>query len=276
MSKRTVLSTQEVSGFRRVVYNHFKQHGRALPWRETRDPYKIMISEVMLQQTQVMRVIKKYTKFIEKFPDIQTLVAAPLQDVLNIWQGLGYNRRALSLKQLAGRVLRDYRGTIPSDPKTLQTLPGIGNATAHAICVFAHNQPVIFIETNIRTVYIHHFFPKRRNVSDREINPLVEATLDVKHPRKWYSALMDYGGSLKKEYLNPGRRSAHHQIQTPFKGSNRQIRGAVIQLLVERGQCSQQEMIEILQFDTHRVQRNITQLEREGFLTKRGQHLSIA
>jgi A/G-specific adenine glycosylase len=270
-----VLSTQDVSGFRRVVYKHFKQHGRALPWRETRDPYKIMISEVMLQQTQVMRVIKKYTKFIEKFPDIQILVTAPLQDVLNMWQGLGYNRRALSLKQVAERVVTDYGGTIPSDPKTLQTLPGIGNATAHAICVFAHNQPVIFIETNIRTVYIHHFFPKWRKVSDREIHPLVEETLDVKHPRKWYSALMDYGGALKKEYLNPGRRSAHHQIQAPFKGSNRQIRGAIIQLLVERKQCSQQELIEVLPFDTHRVERNITQLEREGFLITRRKCLTI-
>jgi A/G-specific adenine glycosylase len=276
MHERIVLSAREMGGFRRVVYGHFKKHGRALPWRETRDPFNIMVSEVMLQQTQVIRVIKKYAMFIEKFPDIQTLAIAPLRDVLTIWQGLGYNRRAISLKQAAESVVRDYGGRVPSDPKTLQTLPGIGNATAHAICVFAHNQPMVFIETNIRTVFIHHFFRNRQNVSDREILPLVEETLDVKQPRKWYSALMDYGGALKKEYLNPGRRSAHHQIQVPFKGSNRQIRGAIIQFVVERKQCSQQELIETLPFDSNSVKRNINQLKREGFLIKRSEYLTIA
>jgi A/G-specific adenine glycosylase len=276
MYKRMVLSAQEVGQFRRVVYNHFKKNGRALPWRETSDPFKIMVSEVMLQQTQVIRVIKKYAMFVERFPDIQTLATAPLQDVLSIWQGLGYNRRAISLKQVAERIVSEYGGTIPSDPKILQALPGIGSATAHAICAFAHNQPVVFIETNIRTVYLHHFFPKRRYVNDREIRSLVEETLDRKQPRKWYNALMDYGGALKKEYLNPGRRSAHHQIQTPFKGSNRQIRGAIIQLVVERKQCSQQELIETLPFDSKSVKRNISQLKREGFLITRRHYLTIA
>ena len=271
-----MLHIEQIRAFRQKVYRHYRQHGRDLPWRRTSDPYKILISEIMLQQTQVSRVIEKYEIFIRTFPNIESLVQAPLREILSVWQGLGYNRRALVLKRLADMVVTQFDSKIPANAEDLRKLPGIGEATANAICAFAFNQRVVFAETNIRSVFIHHFFPEGANIKDAEVLPLVSQTLDSRNPRKWYWALMDYGAALKKNMINPGRSSAHYQKQGPFKGSNREIRGRILQTLVKRPRISEDELVEKLPFEEEAVQRNLRQLVREGFLIKQGAHVIVA
>lgn len=223
-----------LADFRRTVLTHYQAHGRNLPWRHTRDPYRILVSETMLQQTQVPRVLVKYEEFLTAFPNIGALAAAPLTTVLRVWQGLGYSRRALSLQKTAAIVTAEHGGALPRSVPALMRLPGVGPATAGAIAAFAYGEAHPFIETNIRAVYLHHFFSAREAVSDREILPLVDATLDRVDPRSWYYALMDYGVMLKRAYPNPSRRSRHHTRQSPFLGSNRQLRAQVLRVLVDR------------------------------------------
>jgi A/G-specific DNA glycosylase len=220
--------------FRRTVLTYYQAHGRDLPWRHTRDPYRILVSETMLQQTQVPRVLVKYEEFLAAFPDIGALAAAPLEAVLRAWQGLGYHRRALSLQKTAAIVATEHDGELPRSVPDLVRLPGVGPATAGAVAAFAYGAAHPFIETNIRAVYLHCFFPDRSDVTDREILPLVEATLDHIDPRSWYYALMDYGVMLKRAFPNPSRRSRHHTRQSLFLGSRRQLRAQVLRVLLDQ------------------------------------------
>lgn len=222
------------TSFRRTVLEFFRAHGRKdLPWRKTEDPYKILISEIMLQQTQVHRVIGKYKEFLEKFPTVKKLAQASLVDVLNVWSGLGYNRRAKYLHDAARAIVQNHAGKIPESYEELRALPGIGDYTAKAVRAFAFNMPETFIETNIRAVFIHHFFPRKKKVEDKELFPIVEAAIGRREPRIWYSALMDYGTHLKHMYPNPSRRSTHHSKQSRFEGSLRQVRGAILKAIAK-------------------------------------------
>jgi len=270
------LTPTRVRGFQSAIYRHYRIHGRTFPWRKTHNPYHILVSEIMLQQTQTERVVQKYEQFINSLPDFDSLAQAPLREVLRLWQGLGYNRRAMALKNIAQMVVTNFQGNLPSSPEALMSLPGIGRATACAICAFAFNEPVVFIETNIRRAFIHHFFQKENDVKDTQILPLVEKTLDTSNPRKWYFALMDYGVMLKKQYQNPNRKSAHYQKQPPFEGSNRQIRGMILRTLTAESPISQQEIAKRLGLDPERVKGNLIQLQREGFIRKRGNRFTIA
>ena len=211
--------------FQGTILRWHRAHGRHhLPWKKTRDPYKIFISECMLQQTQVDRVISYYADFIKKFPTIQHLAISSLTKVLIAWKGLGYNRRAVYMKRAAEIIVRDYRGKIPKDYKALRALPGIGDYAARAIQTFAWNMPNVFIETNIRRAFLHKFFPRARNVSDASLLPLIEIMVPKKSIREWYWALMDYGALAMKSINNPNRRSAHYARQTRFEGSRRHAR----------------------------------------------------
>jgi A/G-specific adenine glycosylase len=228
----------KVESFQQVVWDYYRHAGRHdLPWRQPEpggqfDPYKIAVSEIMLQQTQVSRVVPKFETFTSLFPDVQTLAKAPLSSVLLAWSGLGYNRRAKFLWQAAVQVADEYNGQFPKNKEELVTLPGIGANTAGAILVYAFNRPEVFIETNIRTVFIHHFFKDRAGaIPDKELFGLVERTLPKQDPRLWYWALMDYGTYLKQTIGNVTRRSAHYSKQSRFEGSKRQIRGQVLRLL---------------------------------------------
>jgi A/G-specific adenine glycosylase len=228
------ITASEIRKFRTSVYTYLSRFKRTLPWRTDYDPYAIFISEVMLQQTQVDRVCTKFPSFIAAFPEFGSLARAPLSRIYAHWQGLGYNRRALHCKQAAQIVMRDHKGILPDSPEALERLPGIGKATAASICAFAFNKPVVFLETNIRTALIHHFFCDRSAVSDVELLPIAQAALDKKNPRRWHSALMDYGSMLKKQYGNASRRSAQYKKQSKFQGSRRQVRGAVLKALMAR------------------------------------------
>lgn len=262
----------EIKAFQALVWDYYKKHGRDLPWRHTTDPYCIFISEVMLQQTQVPRVIIKYKEFTEQFPSFQALANATAGDVLKAWQGLGYNRRGLFLHRAAQIIVRDYNGILPNTPEELVKLPGIGPATARSIPAFAFNTPVVFIETNIRRVFIHHFFPRTKNVSDTKLLPLVEQALPQKRARKWYSALMDYGSILPKTVVNPNRQSAHYVRQSAFEGSTRQIRGNILKLLTSKEQMTLLSMQTEIGVDPAILVKVLSGLETEGLIQKRKQY----
>lgn len=262
--------------FRRIICEYYMQQGRLLPWRMTDDPYRILVSEIMLQQTGVDRVCAKYGPFIDLFPGFESLAAAPLKEVLSAWQGLGYNRRALFLKQAAVRITGELEGRLPRSVDGLVSLPGIGRATACAIAAFAFNTPVVFIETNIRTVFIRFFFGNKARVSDREIMPLVESTLDRDDPRNWYYALMDYGTMLKKQGEKGHRRSTGYKKQSRFSGSNREIRGKILRLLASGITLSETELMAGFDEPGERIGKNLRDLCAEGFLRETGEGYSIA
>ncbi|MGD9035373.1 MAG: hypothetical protein PVF10_02365, partial [Syntrophobacterales bacterium] len=270
------LKPNEVEEFRQIMYQYYAEHRREMPWRVSRNPYHIIVSEIMLQQTQVERVLAKYEEFTSRFPDFHSVSIAPLQEILGVWQGLGYNRRAIALQKICRLVVTEHGGVLPNSVETLQTFPGIGPATAGAICAFAFNKPTVFIETNIRRVFIHFFFPNKNDVKDTEILPLVEETLDTRSPRRWYHALMDYGAMLKKGEHNPNRRSAHYNKQAPFQGSNREIRGLILKTLLEKPDLTEGELIRSVDKSPERVRPIITQLTREGFLVRAGSRLKIS
>jgi A/G-specific adenine glycosylase len=255
--------------FQGIIYRHFRDNQRPLPWRSTTDPYRIMVSEVMLQQTQVERVLPKYTAFIARFPTVTALAEAPLSDVLALWQGLGYNRRGMMLKRAAEEIVARHGGEVPSTPADLARLSGIGKYTAGAIAAFAFGSPAPFVETNIRSVFIHFFFGDRTDVSDREILPLVERTMDRDNIHDWYNALMDYGAMLKKSIPNPSRRSRQHIRQTPFRGSNREIRGMILKLLLELPGLPAEEIVLRTGKGAERVLEMLRALEREGLVRVR-------
>ena len=244
----------KIKAFQRKVWTYYKKNGRhTLPWRpysrglrtakKNLDPYRILVSEMMLQQTQVDRVIPKYKAFLKKFPTVRSLARAPLAEVLSAWNGLGYNRRALFLKRAAERLVSVYDGQVPKDVSMLETLPGVGPYTARAIETFSYNAPYIFVETNIRSVFISEFFSKAKKVSDKRLLPLIEASLDMKRPRDWYYALMDYGVFVKKTKSNPGRISARYAKQSKFKGSLREMRGAILRQCLAGVQLRQNDIL---------------------------------
>jgi len=262
-------SSPGIPEFRQMVLLHYEQYGRDMIWRNTTDPYRILVSEIMLQQTQVERVTTKFPEFIRAFPDFASLATAPLEKVLTVWQGLGYNRRAIALQKCAIRVMNEYKGILPADVDILATFPGIGRATASSVAAFAFNMPVVFIETNIRRVFIHFFFTDTDTVSDAEILPLVKKAVYRENPRVWYWALMDLGTALKKTIPNPNRRSVHYTKQSPFKGSDRKIRGIILKSLLKHSFLEEAEIIGIVDEDPRRVQRILGALEAEGFITRR-------
>lgn len=264
--------TQKEKKFITEVNAFYTLHGRhGLPWRQTHNPYCILVSEIMLQQTQVERVILKYQQFLTHFPTVRALANATLRDVLTSWQGLGYNRRAKLLHACAKMIVTDLRGVWPKDYVGLLSLPGVGPYTAGAILAFAYNTATPMIETNIRTVYLHHFFPTQIEVSDSDLIPIITRTLDVENPRQWYAALMDYGSYLKSVHKNPSRASKHHVKQSTFAGSTRQIRGAIIRHLSEVGNCTLESMSETLHtFPLEVIKTQLKALVTEAMVEKQG------
>ncbi len=220
--------------FKKEIFDFYQKSGRHhLPWRNTRTPYRVCVSEVMLQQTQVDRVIPFFQRWMKAFPSWRALARAPQHRVLALWKGLGYNSRALRLHQCAKIISEQHHGRLPKDMRALTQLPGIGPYTAGAIRVFAWNFYTPFIETNIRRVFIHHFFSDRNQVSDQEIFAIMEKLGDIENPRIWYYALMDYGASLPKTIrYNPNKQSKHYAPQKAFKGSDREIRGKILEILL--------------------------------------------
>ena len=225
-------SNKKIEAFRGEVWAYYKKNGRnELPWRKTKDPYKILVSEVMLQQTQVPRVIEKYKSFVKKFPTVRALAKAKLSDVLKEWNGLGYNRRAKHLHDAAAMIVKEHSGVFPHEYASLRAIPGIGQYTANAVRVFAFNEPEVLVETNVRTAIIHHFLPKHSDIEDFDIEKIAAAVAVQQDPREWHSALFDYGSYLKRTGVRTNEQSAQYVRQSRFEGSLRQVRGEILRQL---------------------------------------------
>jgi A/G-specific adenine glycosylase len=271
------MSEHEIAVFKETVWEYYNQHSRQLPWRQidndgTIDPYRVMVSEMMLQQTQVQRVIQKYAQFLDTFPDIESLAGARLGEVLQVWTGLGYNRRAKYIWQSSQLINDNFRGTFPQTTEALVALPGIGYNTAAAILTYSYNRPHVFVETNIRTVFIYHFFSEGVKVHDRELLELVASSLDDENPREWYWALMDYGSWLKKTAGNYSKYSKQYVKQSPFKGSDRQLRGKILRLLSKRP-YETDVLLETLQDARGRTV--LETLVREELVSKQGNRVRL-
>ncbi len=248
------------------IWMFYREHGRSFPWRETEDPYRILLSELMLQQTQTERVLPKYNLFLANWPNFEALAEATLLEILSAWKGLGYNRRALALRTIAQKSA-DYGWTLPRDYEKLLELPMVGPATAAAIMAFSFQKPSIYLETNIRRVLIHQLHQGEENLSDRqlrkELDLLLEFQDDYKH---WYYGFMDYGVYLKTQIINPNRRSAHYTRQAKFEDSNRQIRGMLLTVFTQQGPQDFSHICEQLSFPPNRIQACLSALEQEGFI----------
>ncbi len=220
----------------------------------------------MLQQTQVERVKNYYNAFLKKFPTPLHFAKAPLSEVLKMWKGLGYNRRAVNLI-LASKEIERY-GKFPKEYPALLSLPGIGPSTAGAIMNFSYNIPTPFIETNIRSVYLHFFFKNKIKVNDKEILECVEKTMDTGNPREWYYALYDYGVMLKKTIGNQNSRSIHYKKQSTFKGSNRELRAHILFYLVKNKKATIPELAKDLHKHKDEIKRNIEAFLKEKVIQK--------
>ena len=262
-------AVQSYDVFRERILAHYRAHGRHdLPWRLTRDPYAVLVSEVMLQQTGVTRVCPHFIEWLGDFPDSEALAAAPLEVVLRAWQGLGYNRRAVALQRTATVIVSEYGGIVPADREALLALPGIGPATAAGVRAFAFGLPDVYLETNVRAVFLHEFFADATDVPDSAIRPLVEATVDHDDPRTWYWALLDYGSHLKRTLPNPSRRSRHHTRQSRFEGSHRQLRARALRMVLDAPGSGPGDLADLLGVEGACVTRALEELVSEGFLAE--------
>jgi A/G-specific adenine glycosylase len=269
------LSAEEIASFRERVLRHYAEHGRSMPWRESTDAYEILVSEVMLQQTQVARVLPAYERFLDAFPDPGALASAPLEVVLRQWQGLGYNRRAVRLRQSAELIVAEHEGQVPSEYEALLALPGIGPTTAAGVMAFAWGEPHPYIETNVRAALLHDFMPAEDDVPDTRLVPIFEATVDRDDPRTWLYALMDYGAHLKATMPNPSRRSRHYARQSPFEGSRRQKRSQLLRAAMD-GTSAPDELAHTAELELSEAEEILDELAAEGFLVREGDRFEIA
>lgn len=278
---------EELRAFRAKVLGRGRELYRDLPWRRTRDPYAVWVSEVMLQQTQVARVDGRWQRWLRRFPTVGDLAASDTADVLAEWQGMGYNRRALSLQRAARQIEQGNAG-FPVELADLVALPGIGPATAAGIRAFAYDLPGVYLETNVRTVFLHELFEGERDVPDSSLVPLVEATCPsdsqdpLDDPRAWYYALLDYGAWLKRTVPNPSRRSREHVRQSRFEGSHRQKRAEVVRALLAAGPAGLScgmvaDRLNLEETSSGRpavpradVEAILAELEKEGFCSRQG------
>lgn len=273
------LTKAVIKAFREEIWNHYHQEGREFPFRSPRHyqvPYRVVISEIMLQQTQATRVQGKYLEFLKKFPDFKSIERATQAEILEAWKGLGYNRRALALKKIARMILHDHGGHVPREIDKLEEFPWIGPNTAASISTFAFNLPNVFIETNIRTVYLHFFFKNEKEVMDAEILPLVKQTLDTSNPREWYYALMDYGVFLKKRYKNKiAKRGKQYKRAASFTGSSRQARGKILRLVLQQPRSLDEITKHLGDEKPDSIPSILKDMIKEGFLSRDGEMYSI-
>lgn len=276
----------QIKKLKETVWNYYKTSGRDnLPWRKSTSAYRIWVSEIMLQQTQVDRVIGFFDAWMKRFPTVKDLARASQIDALKQWKGLGYNSRAIRMKQAAQLIIEKHKGKFPVDYNELQKLPGIGPYTAGAICAFVSNEPIAIIETNIRRVFIHHFFNDAVDVHDDEILELVKKTMDTGNPREWYWALMDYGSflgrtlNIKGKKYNPNVQSRHYTKQSKFQGSDREIRSNILKFLLENNNKIELSNLkkEIKKFstDNERIQKIMNQMLREGYFELNGSNVNL-
>ncbi|MDP2735720.1 MAG: A/G-specific adenine glycosylase [bacterium] len=268
----------EAEKFRKTILDWYKKNRRDMPWRETKDPYRILVSEVMLQQTQVARVLPKYGEFLKEFPTLEALARASDRKLLKVWSGLGYWRRAANLKRAAKKILKEHGGTFPKESAALETLPGVGPYTARAVACFAFSNQDAFLDTNIRRVYLHFFFPKRKQVSDKEILKVAQRTLWKNDPREWHYALFDYGSEVVKD-KKINKKSKHYAKQSAFKGSFRSFRTKVMRYLLDqpgqRAPLGKIRRVLVKARSPHGAEKILSSLVKDGLVKKRRNSYSL-
>jgi len=257
--------------FQEKIWSFYGEHGRDLPWRRRVWPYGVLVSEIMLQQTQVSRVLGRWERWCARWSNFGALAQASVAQVVEEWQGLGYNRRALWLREAAQMVVREFDGELPRSVGDLQRLPGVGPNTAGSVAAFAYNEPTVFIETNIRRVMLHEWFADAHDVPDSELRPVIERTLHRERPREWYWALMDYGSYLAMSEPNANRRSRHYAVQSRFEGSVRQLRGEVLRRLLARPRTREE-----IGIADERLGAVLVALAKEGFVTEENGQYALA
>jgi A/G-specific adenine glycosylase len=253
------------------VWSYYRAHQRQLPWRGINKcslrvrGYRVVVSELMLQQTQVTRVVDKYNLWMQQWPTIDSFISASFVDVLSAWSGLGYNRRAKYIFDSLHTIHDMFKGIVPADTTTLTKLPGIGINTAGAIVVYTYNLPVVFIETNIRTVFLHEWYQQATTkVPDSLLLEKVADTIDVDNPRAWYYALMDYGTFIKRLHGSQLSKSASYKKQPMFKGSKREVRGRVVALLLRNSVMTLNELA--ANIPDRRLSNVLNELQKDGLL----------
>ena len=268
-------SNEGIRRFQAYIYDRANVCYRDLPWRRTKNPYAILISEVMLQQTQATRVIPKFEAWIKTFPTLRSLAKADISQVLALWSGLGYNRRALAVHSAAIELVKRFEGKVPAKEEDLIRLPGIGKYTSRAILTFAFDIPTVFLETNVRTVLIKHLFPESIDVPDSSMYPIAEAILDRESPARWYNALMDYGADLKRLNENHGNKAKAYGRQSPFSTSFRRIRGEMLKKAISEGLCDIDSFYATMPFSLEDVETCAKTLAKEGFLVYEGRSFRL-
>jgi A/G-specific adenine glycosylase len=256
------ISPRRIAAFRRKIWRFYSRHRRQLPFRETADPYKIVVAEFMLQQTQVERVIPKYKAWLKQWPTWAALAGAGRRELLKAWSGLGYNRRAVYLGRLASIIVDRFDGQLPDNPDILQTLPGFGPYTAHAVLIFAFNRPFITIDTNIRRV-LSHEFNLPRGVSKADLEDLARRLLPRGRSRDWHNALMDYSRAVLPVRLPAAPPTGK---RPPFQGSRRQIRGEIIRRLTASGRVAIDRIAGEKQWAIEKVADAAESLRKEGLV----------
>jgi A/G-specific adenine glycosylase len=253
--------------FSEIIWSFYEKNKRSFPWRDTTAPYAILVSEIMLQQTQTHRVLPKYLGWLQTFPTVRALSTASLFDVLQAWSGLGYNRRAKFLLEAAKELAN--RSTFPTTYEELVALSGIGEYTANAVLAFAFNQPTVVLETNIRTAIIHHFFTDEEKISDKQIKEKLQQLIESeKDPRNWYYALMDYGSWLKSEGVDYFYKQKNYTKQKAFKGSERFVRGWILKQLTLTNTPLVIKSIRLVGYPATQVKKIIIDMVNEGLLVK--------
>lgn len=266
------LSQKEIRSFQNKIFSWYSLNKRDLPWRKTRDAYHILVSEVMSQQTQINRVIPKYEQWMKFFPTLSDLERGKTSDVLRIWSGLGYNRRALNLKKTAETLVRTNNGIFPENEKQLVKLPGIGTYTARAILCFSYNQQFAVLDTNVRKVILTQF--SHVSVKEGEVQQIANELLPRGKAYEWNQALMDYAQKmLKKEKITIPK-------QSTFIGSHRYYRGRVLKLLLEKKEVKTKELGILLKGDFSErdeqwLQSLVSELSCEGFITVHNENIHL-
>lgn len=266
------LSQEQIAAFHSRIFSWYKNHQRDLPWRSTGDPYSILVSEVMSQQTQLGRVIPKYEAWMKRFPTVYQLADASLRDVLQYWSGLGYNSRALNLQKTARIVVKEYGGQFPTDTKELVGLPGIGKYTAAALACFAFNQQIAVIDTNIRKVITHEFFGGELP-SEKIIEDMAVQILPAGRAYEWNQALMDYSSLVLKQAKIPIPKQSH------FLSSDRYFRGQTVKLLIGKERMTIDQLWRY--FDDHnpilreRLETILISMQKDGLIKRENEHIGF-
>ncbi|MBS3749846.1 MAG: Fe-S cluster assembly protein HesB [Candidatus Thermoplasmatota archaeon] len=268
--KNNLPTEQDIKKFQHKVFHFYEEYKRDLPWRKTNDAYKILVSEFMLQQTQVSRVINYYTRWMNTWPTVHSLANETYKNVLQAWMGLGYNRRAMYLHNTANIIVDEFDGDVLSAVNHYEKLPGIGLYTAKAIQIFAANADIATVDTNIRRILINEF-DLDESISDKELFQLAKQCLPKGKSRNWHNALMDYGAlhlTSRKTGIKPKTQ------QSNFQGSDRQIRGKILRLLLKEDQSAYQLQKE-LKVESERLSKILNKMVDEKTVGKTNKNYHV-